>query len=141
MAITDAIRGSSREKLYQKRGLESLQQRRWYRKLCYFFKLTKNKSTKYLFNNIPTVKSTYRTRNIDNIPQINVRHTFCRNSYFPSIVSEWKNLHKSIKDSESFSIFEKNTLQFIRPSSNSIFDCHNPKGIKLLTRLSLGLRL
>ena len=58
LAITGAIRGSSKEKLYQELGLESLQQRRWYRKLCYFFKLTKNKSPKYLFNYIPTVRST-----------------------------------------------------------------------------------
>ena len=30
-------------------------------------------------------------------------------------------------------------MQFIRPSPNSIFNCHNPKGVKLLTRLRLGL--
>ena len=35
-AITGAIRGSSREKLYQELGLESLKQRQWFRKLCYF---------------------------------------------------------------------------------------------------------
>ena len=141
LAITGNIRGSSREKLYQELGLESLQQRRWYRKLCYFFKLTKNKSPKYLFNYIPTVRSTYRRRNIDNIPQFNVRHTFFRNSYFPSIVTEWNNLDKSIMNSESFSIFKKNILKFIRPSPNSIFNCHNPKGAKLLTRLRLGLSI
>ena len=100
LALTGAIRGSSREKLYQELGLESLQQRRWYRKLCYFFKLTKNKSPKYLFNYISTVRSTYRTRNIDAIPQFNVRHTLLRNSYFPSIVTEWNNLDKSIRNSE-----------------------------------------
>ena len=105
LTITGALRGSSREKLYQELGLESLQQRRWYTKLCYFFKLTKNKSPKYLFNNIPIVRSTYKTRNLDNIPQSNVRHTFFRNSYFPSIVTEWNNLDKSIRNSESFSIF------------------------------------
>ena len=27
----------------------------------------------------------------------------------------------------------------IRPSPNSVFDCHNPKGIKLITKLRLGL--
>ena len=32
LAITGAIRGSSREKLYQELGFESLQKRRWYRK-------------------------------------------------------------------------------------------------------------
>ena len=105
----------------------------------HFFKLIKNKSPKYLFNNIPTVRSTCRTRNIDNIPQFNVRHTFFRNSYFPSIVTEWNNLDKSIRNSESFSIFKKNILQFIRPSPNSIFNCQNPKGVKLLARLRSGL--
>ena len=140
LAITGAIRGSSRQKNYQELGFESLQQQQWYRKLCYFFKLIiKNKSPKYLFNNIPTVRSTCRTRNIDNIPQFNVRHTFFRNSYFPSIVTEWNNLDKSIRNSESFSIFKKNILQFIQPSPNSIFNCHNPKGVKLLTRLRLGV--
>ena len=126
LAIAGAIRVSSRENLYQELGLESLQQRRWYRKLCYFFKLTKNKSPKYLFDNIPTVRSLYKTSNIENIPQFNVRHTVLRNSYFPSIVTEWNNLDKSIRNSESFSIFKKNILKFIRSSLNSIFNCHNP---------------
>ena len=43
LAITGAIRGSSREKLYQVLGLESLKSRQWYQKLCLFFKLKKNK--------------------------------------------------------------------------------------------------
>ena len=37
LAMTGAARGSSREKLCQELGLESLHQRRWFRKLCYFF--------------------------------------------------------------------------------------------------------
>ena len=36
LALTEAIRGGSNEKLYQELGLESLQLRRWYRKLCCF---------------------------------------------------------------------------------------------------------
>ena len=38
LAITGAVRGSSREKLYQELGFDSLQQGRWYRKLCCLFK-------------------------------------------------------------------------------------------------------
>ena len=49
LAITGDIRGSSREKLYQELGLESLKLRRWYQKLCLFFKLKKNKHPSYLF--------------------------------------------------------------------------------------------
>ena len=37
LAITGAIRGTSSVKRYQKLGLKSFQQRRWYRKLCTFF--------------------------------------------------------------------------------------------------------
>ena len=41
LAITSAIRGTSKEKLYQELGFESLQQRRWYRKLYCFYKICK----------------------------------------------------------------------------------------------------
>ena len=35
LAITGAIRGTSREKTYSELGLKSLQDRRWYRKSCF----------------------------------------------------------------------------------------------------------
>ena len=49
LAITDAIRGIFKEKLYQEIRFESLQQRRWYRKLCCLFKIIKNQPPSYLF--------------------------------------------------------------------------------------------
>ena len=39
LAITGAVRRTSREKLYQELGFESLQQRRWYKKCCWLFKI------------------------------------------------------------------------------------------------------
>ena len=35
--------------------------------------------------------------------------------------------------------FKEKILTSIRPSPNSLFDIHNPKGIKLITRFRLGL--
>ena len=84
LAITGAIRGSSREKLYQELGLESLKSRQWYRKLCLFFKLKKNKNPSYLFYMIPEVLSTRTTRNYNNITLFNVKHEYFRNSFFLS---------------------------------------------------------
>ena len=55
LTITGAIRGSSREKLYQKLGLKSLKSRRRNQKLCLFFKLKKSKHPSYLFDMIPKV--------------------------------------------------------------------------------------
>ena len=44
-----------------------------------------------------------------------------------------------IRKSKSISIFKTNILKFIRPKPNSVYYCHNPQGIRLLTRLRLGL--
>ena len=35
--------------------------------------------------------------------------------------------------------FKNSLLNFIRTSANSVFNCHNPRGVKLLTRLKIGL--
>ena len=53
LALTGAIRGSSKEKIYQELGFESLRVRRWYRKLCLFYKVLNNEHPQYLFNLIP----------------------------------------------------------------------------------------
>ena len=55
---------------------------------------------------------------------------------------EYKKVEQSgphIKKSKSISIFKSNVLKFIRPKPNNVYYCHNPKGIRLLTRLRLGL--
>ena len=36
-------------------------------------------------------------------------------------------------------LFKKRLLSFIRPEQNTVFDVHNPVGLKYLTRLRLGL--
>ena len=98
LPITGAVRGTSREKLYQELGFESFQQRRWYRKLCCLFKIINNQSPRYLFRLVPSPNTIYFSRNSENIPQIRTNMTFYTVDY-----------------------------------------CHKPKGIKLLTRLRLGL--
>ena len=133
-----AIRGTSKEKLYNELGLESLEKRRWYRKLCCFFEIFRYKCPKYLFNIIPTSVSTYNTRNTNNIPLFKVKHNFFQNSFFPSPVIEWNKLDLNMRNSESLNIFKKTLLNFIPPSGSTVFNCHNPKGVKLLTRLRLG---
>ena len=79
------------------------------------------------------------TRNANNIPRFKVKHNFFQNSFFPSVVTEWNKLDQNISNSKNLNIFKKMLLKFIRPSRNSVFRCHNPKGVKLLTRLRLDL--
>ena len=79
------------------------------------------------------------TRYVENVRSFKVRYDFFKNSFFPSTIIEWKKIDKNIRKSESPNIFKKRILKFIRPSQNRVYNCHNPKGIKLLTRLRVGL--
>ena len=139
LAITGAIRGTSKEKLYNELGLESLQNRRWYRKLSFLYKVIANQSLSYLFKMIPKKNMSRQTRGSDNIPFLGTKHNFFQNSYFPSSMKEWNRLDIDIRKSDSISMFKKCILSFIRPLPNEVSNSHNPQGLKLLTRLRLGL--
>ena len=139
VCITGAIRETSKEKLFEELGLESLQHRPWYRKLCCFYKILKDQSPKYLFNIIPKLNRPYSTKNANNIPHFKVIHSFFRNTFFPSVIIEWNKLDPEIQNAPSLNIFKKNILKFIKPTANNIFGYHNLKGIKYLMRLRLGL--
>ena len=129
LAITGAIRGTSTEKLYQKLGLESLQFRRWYRKLGMFYKIFKSKSPQYLFKLITEKTSSYVTRNAGNIPLFNIKHNFYKNSFFPSSIIEWNNLDPNLRNSENFGISKNNILKFIRPKPNSFLTAATLRGL------------
>ena len=92
LAITETIRSTSREKLYEELGLESLQLRRWFRKLSCFYKLFKSEHPHYLFKLIPSRRSSCVTRNIHNIPFFKTRHTFFKNCFFSSTIIDGINL-------------------------------------------------
>ena len=62
LAITVAICGIREEKLFEELGFQSQQHRWWYRNLCYFYKILKKQSLKYLFNIIPKLPIPYSTR-------------------------------------------------------------------------------
>ena len=134
LAITGAIKGSSTEKIYEELGLETLKSRPWYRKMIFLYKVLKNDSPSYLFQNIPNAQrqSHRQTRNSGKILSIFVKHHYFKNSFFPSAILEWNKLDCYIKNSDSLAIFKKRILEFIRPKPNSIFNIHNPLGIKYL---------
>ena len=76
LAITGAIRGTSREKLYHELDFESLISKRWYRKLCCFYNIFKTQSPRYLFDIIPSAKRASITRNTDKLPHFKVKQSF-----------------------------------------------------------------
>ena len=73
-----------------------------------------NKSPNYPYNYVSSVNQSYQTRRGDKF-----LHLCCRTEYYKG--------------------FKKLLLKFIRPSPNSLFNVSDSLGIKLLTRLRLGL--
>ena len=57
--------------------------------------------------------------------------------FFPSAVLEWSKLNSFIRNSETFMLFKNRLLEFVRLEAISIFNIHNPMGIKYFTRLRL----
>ena len=75
----------------------------------------------------------------DNISNIKTSKNFFRNSFFPSTITEWKKLDRDIRNCDSLNVFKLSLLKFVRPVANRVFEINNPYGLKLLTRLRLGL--
>ena len=88
---------------------------------------------------IPNLNRVHETRDTNNIPAIHIKRNYFKDSFFPSTISKWIKFDSKVRNSGSLSIFKKCLLNFIRPCANSIFNIHNPYGIKLLTRLHLSL--
>ena len=88
-----------------------------------------NEHRQYLFNLIPIRPTLHATRNALNIPLLNANHNFFKNSFFPSTIIEWNKLDPDLRKAESLLLFKTNILKFIRLSPNSVYNCHNPKGL------------
>ena len=93
------------------------------------------------FQLIPPNNNVYATRSSQSnkISSFKTRHNFFKDSFFPAVISEWNSLNIDIRNSSSINVFKKELLKFIRPEPNSTYNINDTKGLKLLTRLRLGL--
>ena len=92
LTITGAIRGTSQLKIYNELGFESLKFRRWFRRLCVFYKIKTTQIPKYLYELLPTESHTYNTRNIENVETYYCRTDLFKYSFFPYVIDELNKL-------------------------------------------------
>ena len=136
LVITGAIRGTSKEKLYQELRLESLKDRRWLRRMSYLYKIISIKLPPYLYELIPPLQRSHRYPSC--FQTFRCRTTFFQNSFLPFAITEWNKLDSDIKNIDSHAMFRKKLLAFIRPLGNDTYGIYDPLGIRLLNRLRLG---
>ena len=73
-----------------------------------------------------------------NIPTYQCRTDTFKHSFFPWTVVEWNKIHPDIRNA-SITVFKKHLLKEIRPDPHPVYNICKPIGLKLLTRLRLGL--
>ena len=141
LAVTGTIRGTSREKLYQELGFESLHVRRWFRKLCFYYKIRHNMClTLYLTELLPIMKTHCHSLRSNRLPTVpNFRTERFKSTFVSSSSFNWNQLDTNIQNSSSLEIFKRALLNFIRSKPAGVYKILHPKGLKLLTRLRLGL--
>ena len=131
LAITGAIKGTSRERLYQELGIESLQDRRWYRRLIYFFNIINGNSPDYLRSLLPGKQCSYNQVRGTLIRNFRINTEYFKNSFFPYCIEEWNKLGIEFRSSLSISQFKKRLQEFIRPKMSRVPNMHDPHGLKL----------
>ena len=114
LAITGAIRGTSREKLYQELGLESLADRRWSRRLCFYYKIKNNKTPLYLKTLLPeSTTPSYNLRIFKSFTFPNPRTDRFKSCFSPFCATGWDQIDPNIKNAPSLMSFKHPLLQFI----------------------------
>ena len=125
--VTGAGKCTSREKLYNELGWESLNLRQWSRRLTLFYKIVNNLIPNYTRNPVPHPhESNYDLRINAAIGQILARTQAFKSSFYPHYLSEWDRLDPDIRLSSSVNIFKKKLLSILRPPPKFVYRIHDP---------------
>ena len=140
LIITGSWKGTSRNKLYEELGWESLSDRRWGRRLIQFFKIHRRLSPPYLFDNLPPKRRLlYGKINPDIYHDLPCKTLRYKNSFFPDAIKSWNNLTMEFHQCHSILIFKSKMNSLIRPTSKTTYGIHTQMGLKYIFQLRVGL--
>ena len=140
LAVSGTWKGTNRDKILEELGWETLDHRRFFRRLTQFYKIMNNLTPEYLKVPIPPLHGhLFGCRSTNVIRPISCRTERYQNSFFPNGVTSWNDIGPELRGSKSLSAFKKNILNIIRPKKRSVFDIHDPNGIRWIFLLRVGL--
>ena len=136
LAITGAWQGSSRLKLYEELGWETLSDRRLCRRILQVHKIIDGKTPSYLNDKLPPNRRPFLFTVFRNIKYRTDRY---RNSFFPDAISCWNEIITHFEHFPSKDNLKNHLLSFFRPVCKSIFGLHDSDGLRYLFQLRVGL--
>ena len=108
LTITGSWQCSSRTKLYEELGWETLSDRRSTRRILHVPKIENNKTPSYLKNKLPA----RRAGNAVTYQKINCRIDRYMNSFFPDATSSWNIVIRNFPNMPSFSTLKSTYSHF-----------------------------
>ena len=141
LAVTGAWQGSSRSKLYDELGWESLSDRRMFRRVLQLYKISNMMTPEYLCEKLPPRKRTFLYSNDITLLYRDIRSRTLRytNSFFPDAIRSWNNVISHFSVMPTIGVFKAHLISLIRPDPKSTFNIHDPIGLRCLFMLRLGL--
>ena len=121
LIVSGCWRGTSRVKLYNELGWESLADRRAFRRFSLFYKIKANETPSYLSDHIHPVPARRTIR--------------YERSFFPFCKLGWDNLDVNLQSASTLQEFKRLYLVNIRPPKKDIFQVDDRYGLKRLTQL------
>ena len=129
LVITGAIQGTSREKLYEDLGLNSLVETRRRNKLIYVYTIANGLLPDYLYSYLNFASQQnypLRSAKASKFMSISTRTKSFKKSFFPYCIDEWNNLKADIRNAKPISIFKKSVVS--KKHGNSLFSVYDPVG-------------
>ena len=138
LIVSGCWQGTSREKLYNDLGWDSLSEGRWSRRMITFYKILNGMAPSYLLDHLYEITA----------PNVSLRRNIIRapisrterydNSFFPFCINNWNNIDDTIKSLPSLNEFKNKLCKFIRPEKSSFYNIRDSYGIKLLTKIRVS---
>ena len=88
---------------------------------------------------IPLKNNTYDNRSTHSVGTYFCRTNAFKYSFFPYTIRERDKLDLQLRNEKSFKKFRNILLKLGQPTPDLIYGIHHPLGVKLVTRLRLGL--
>ena len=116
LVVTGAWQGSSRSKLYEELGWESLSERRWCRRILQIHKIVSNNTPSYLKDKLPrNRRPLYIQNNNNTFHEIRCRSSRYMSSFFPDAITSWNNVINHFDNILSINILKDHILSLVRP--------------------------
>ena len=132
LIVSGCWQGTSREKLYDELGWESLADRRWGRRMSLYYKIVNGLTPAYLFEHVPNEAPRTLRKYVPKAPLTKTQRY--ANSFFPYCINHWESLDSEIRCSTSVQAFKNKINERIRPEASFICDRYR-HGMRRLTQM------